>query len=210
MSDRTCINSSGSIQVRFSAQHIASCCKICGFGCNGGSPLSALKYWVTNGVVSGGDFGSSVGCQPYLIQECRHGNDGLRSPCTVLTTTLKCSCNCTNPSYGVEFIADKRYGNNSYIVPNDVVQIQNDIYTNGPVVAVFEVKEDFFHYKSGVYQFVAGSSVGGHAVKIIGWGSEGGADYWLVANSWNSDWGLNGFFKILRGVDHLGIESKIV
>lgn len=28
-------------------------------------------------------------------------------------------------------------------------------------------------------------------------------------SSWNSDWGDNGYFKILRGSDHLGIESEI-
>jgi len=32
----------------------------------------------------------------------------------------------------------------------------------------------------------------GHAVKIIGWGVEKGTPYWLVANSWNTDWGDNG------------------
>ena len=34
--------------------------------------------------------------------------------------------------------------------------------------------------------------LGGHAIKILGWGVEGGVDYWLVANSWNSDWGDKG------------------
>lgn len=53
--------------------------------------------------------------------------------------------------------------------------------------------------------------LGGHAVKIIGWGTENGSPYWLVANSWNTDWGdLGGYFKILRGVDECGIESSIV
>jgi len=31
----------------------------------------------------------------------------------------------------------------------------------------------------------------------------------LVANSWNSDWGNGGFFKILRGSDECGIEGQI-
>ena len=37
-------------------------------------------------------------------------------------------------------------------------------------------------------------------------------DYWLVENSWNSDWGDEdwGTFRILRGSDHCGIESGIV
>jgi cathepsin B len=32
----------------------------------------------------------------------------------------------------------------------------------------------------------------------------------LVANSWNNEWGDNGFFKILRGNDECGIEDGIV
>ena len=49
--------------------------------------------------------------------------------------------------------------------------------------------------------------LGGHAVRILGWGVENRVPYWLVANSWNSDWGDNGFFKILRGSNECGIES---
>jgi cathepsin B len=48
------------------------------------------------------------------------------------------------------------------------------------------------------------------AVKILGWGEENSTPYWLVANSWNEDWGDNGFFKILRGKDECGIEDGIV
>lgn len=61
----------------------------------------------------------------------------------------------------------------------------------------------------GVYKHVTGEMLGGHAIKILGWGVENGTPYWLVANSWNSDWGDNGFFKILRGSDECGIESTI-
>ena len=46
--------------------------------------------------------------------------------------------------------------------------------------------------------------------RILGWGVERGTPYWLVANSWNYDWGSNGTFKILRGQDHCGIESNVV
>ena len=44
----------------------------------------------------------------------------------------------------------------------------------------------------GVYRHTSGSVLGGHAVKMIGYGVEGGTKYWLVANSWNSDWGEKG------------------
>lgn len=39
---------------------------------------------------------------------------------------------------------------------------------------------------------MSGKYLGGHAVKVIGWGSENGTPYWLVANSWNANWGLQG------------------
>ena len=51
-------------------------------------------------------------------------------------------------------------------------------------------------YKSGVYSHTTGYLEGGHAVKLIGWGSEGGKDYWLCANSWGPNWGINGYFKM--------------
>ncbi len=82
--------------------------------------------------------------------------------------------------------------------------------TNGPVTAAFTVYEDFPTYSSGVYQHTTGSALGGHAIKIIGWGVESGTPYWTVANSWNESWGDNGTFKILRGVNHCGIESQVV
>lgn len=66
-----------------------------------------------------------------------------------------------------------------------------------------------FFLRSGVYQHVTGKELGGHAIRILGWGEENGTPYWLIANSWNSDWGDNGYFKILRGSDHCGIESSI-
>ncbi|PSN46924.1 hypothetical protein C0J52_14918 [Blattella germanica] len=61
--------------------------------------------------------------------------------------------------------------------------------------------EKDLHY--GVYQYLSGSFLGGHAIRMLGWGvdSETGTPYWLCANSWNSDWGDNGFFRILRGKD---------
>lgn len=82
--------------------------------------------------------------------------------------------------------------------------------TNGPVEASFTVYQDFLTYKSGVYVHKTGSAVGGHAIKIMGWGVLNNQPYWLCANSWNNQWGDNGFFMILRGVNECGIESNIV
>jgi len=73
----------------------------------------------------------------------------------------------------------------------------------------FTVYEDFPTYKSGVYKHVSGSQLGGHAVRLLGWGVENGEDYWLIANSWNEEWGNGGTFKIARGNNECGIEGNI-
>ena len=65
-------------------------------------------------------------------------------------------------------------------------------------------------YKSGIYQHVEGSYLGGHAVKLVGWGVEDGIEYWKIANSWNEDWGEDGYFRIVAGKDECGIESQCV
>ena len=70
--------------------------------------------------------------------------------------------------------------------------------------------EDFVEYKVCVYQHIEGDLLGGHAIKIIGWGVENGVKYWLCVNSWNEFWGDRGYFKILRGENHCGVEANIV
>lgn len=53
------------------------------------------------------------------------------------------------------------------------------------------------NYKSGVYKHTTGGYLGGHAVKIVGWGeTDDNVPYWIVANSWNTSWGLDGYFHM--------------
>lgn len=47
----------------------------------------------------------------------------------------------------------------------------------------------------GVYQHRAGKVLGEHAARLLGWGEESGTPYWLLANSWNSEWGDNGLYE---------------
>lgn len=59
MSDRICIHSNGERQVSVSAEDVLACCETCGFGCLGGDPEAAWKYWTDVGIVSGGDYRST-------------------------------------------------------------------------------------------------------------------------------------------------------
>ncbi|MED6109873.1 Cathepsin B-like protease 2 [Stylosanthes scabra] len=104
----------------------------------------------------------------------------------------------------------KHYSVNAYRVKSNIHDIMAEVYKNGPVEVSFTVYEDFAYYKSGVYKHITGVELGGHAVKLIGWGtSDDGEDYWLLANQWNRSWGDDGYFKIRRGTNECGIEEDV-
>jgi len=61
-----------------------------------------------------------------------------------------------------------------------------------------------------VYHHVTGALLGGHAIKIMGWGVENGTDYWLVANSWNGDWGDKGVCHFIYAYVMISLYDKIM
>jgi cathepsin B len=196
MTDRTCIKSNGTAKVYISDEDILSCCPTCGFGCGGGWPIQAFKFWNNPGVVSGGPYGSKDGCRPYSIAPDAHS-----------AATPKCVRQCQQ-GYPVAYPQDEHRGSTYFSIQGGAAGMQQEILKNGPIVACFNVYEDFYHYTSGVYHHVSGSFLGGHAVKVVGWGIEKNVPYWLVANSWNVTWGQQGYFKIQRANDECGFESQ--
>ncbi|KAL6079734.1 Cathepsin B [Balamuthia mandrillaris] len=190
LSDRFCISSNSTVRKLMSAQHQVDCdssCKqpvlgtSCNSGCNGGYMDQAFIYLGEEGTV-----GES--CKSYVGEDETCSDFVCDSGETTATTFYAEGCN--------QVIS--------------VEHIKREIYENGPVVAGFTVYEDFYDYDGGVYDTQEGSAEGGHAIRMLGWGEEDGKPYWLCANSWGTDWGENGYFKILRGENHLGIESYVV
>lgn len=88
--------------------------------------------------------------------------------------------------------------------------IEKALVRDGPLQTAFSVYQDFFHYESGIYHHITGELMGGHAVEIVGYGAETGTEYWIIKNSWGSDWGESGYFRILRGVNECGIEQTVM
>jgi cathepsin C len=101
-----------------------------------------------------------------------------------------------------------------YYGASDEDSIKHELM-NGPVVMSFEPKEDFMYYKGGVYksgqnQLHQEWEQVDHAVLLVGFGQDEGAGYWQLQNSWGTDWGENGYFRMARGIDESGCESIVV
>lgn len=67
----------------------------------------------------------------------------------------------------------------------------------GSITGCFLVYQDFFAYRSGVYRHVSGEAAGGHCVEICGYDDNQAC--WICKNSWGTQWGEAGFFRIGYG-----------
>jgi cathepsin B len=181
LSDRFCISSDSKTNVILSPQALVSC-DSSNQGCQGGDLQLAWQFLQGSGI-------PTDACVPYQ---------------DMTGATVPCPTQCQGGGAFTVYKAASSYQLNS------VANIMADIVKNGPVEVAFDVYQDFIHYTSGVYVHHNGSLLGGHAVKAIGWGvSDTKQDYWIVANSWGTTWGIDGFFWILKGVNECGIESNV-
>eukprot|EP01120_Amphizonella_sp_Union-15-10_P006748 TRINITY_DN220_c0_g1_i2.p1 TRINITY_DN220_c0_g1~~TRINITY_DN220_c0_g1_i2.p1 ORF type:complete len:338 (-),score=64.17 TRINITY_DN220_c0_g1_i2:103-1065(-) len=76
--------------------------------------------------------------------------------------------------------------------------LQEFVYSAPTSVAIDASHSSFQFYRSGVYyESACSSSRLDHGVLVIGWGVDR-TDYWLVKNSWGTDWGMNGYIQMSR------------
>ena len=205
MSDRYCIGTG--INTRISSEDLVSCCFICGMGCEGGNSYPSWLWFRHHGLVTGYIFNDTTTCRPYTITPCAHFPGEGRPVCPKNhSKTPKCVKKCI-PQYPKTYEEDLKYATDIYSV-SGAKHMQAELYKNGPIQANFQVYEDFKTYKSGVYQHKTGGFLGGHSVRIVGYGVENGIPYWRVANSWGVTWGDKGFFKFLRGANECQIEYE--
>ncbi|CAD6198912.1 unnamed protein product [Caenorhabditis auriculariae] len=207
-SDRLSIISDGKIKASISPQQLLSCNQHRQRGCEGGYLDRAWWYIRKLGVVS-------EECYPYVSGVSREPGHCL-IPKRNYTNGQGIRCPTGHPDSTAYKMTPP------YRVSNREEDIMTELITNGPVQATFLVHEDFFMYSGGVYQHSGLASQKGagavgegyHSVRVLGWGvdhSTGRAiKYWLAANSWGSDWGEEGLFRIIRGENHCEFESFVI
>ncbi|MFC1461528.1 C1 family peptidase [Verrucomicrobiota bacterium] len=89
----------------------------------------------------------------------------------------------------------------------DVDAIKTAITTYGPVDAAVYVGTDFQNYTGGIFEDARTNCYSSpcyytpvnHAIALVGWDDNGGAEtngYWILRNSWGTSWGSNGYMRI--------------
>mmetsp|Transcript_18808 Transcript_18808/g.41160 ORF Transcript_18808/g.41160 Transcript_18808/m.41160 type:complete len:353 (-) Transcript_18808:252-1310(-) len=146
-------------------------------GCDGGLPSHAFEYIKYTGGID-----TELG-YPYKAK------DG------------KCA-------YNAKAVATK-VAKSVNISQGDETALKEAVGLHKPVSIAFDCEDDFMFYKDGVYSSQnCGSQPSdvNHAVLAVGYGTEGG-QHWIIKNSWGTDWGVDGYFKMQRDTNMCGVAT---
>ena len=74
------------------------------------------------------------------------------------------------------------------------------VATRGPASVSMDARWSTFRlYDGGIYDEPRCNELWlGHAVGVVGYGEENGLKYWILRNSWGTDWGEKGYARMIR------------
>ncbi|CAF1330228.1 unnamed protein product [Rotaria sordida] len=170
--------------IQLSPQQIVDCSSDGNFGCNGGDFLPTVNYLSAKG----GKIATEAS-YPYGVKEdsCRK-ND----------------------------INEIELGQVEYeeIPVGDEQKLAEALTNNGPMYIAFDaMHKDFMYYQSGVLEIDSCRNdpyILSHAMTLVGYGydEELQKPYWIIKNSYGTDWGENGYLRVAKDAGNMcGVAS---
>jgi cathepsin L len=142
-----------------------------------------------------GNWGN-LGCEGGLMTEAMNyiiANKGIDTENSYPYEGVQGTCNFTKANIGstLSNMVNVSTGNETDLMLKVAV---------APVsIAIDASAASFQFYSSGIYWSYECSSTNlDHGVLAVGYGAEGGEDFWIVKNSWGASWGNNGYILMIR------------
>ncbi|KAI5056357.1 hypothetical protein GOP47_0028175 [Adiantum capillus-veneris] len=156
-----------------SEQQLTSCAPTStGNGCNGGPRLSTLDWVINNGLASEEDY-------PYFSGNA--GDPGV--------------CKDPKPPVSLQISGQVR------VSANNEMALLIALADRPVAISMQSDTRDFQLYTHGIFTGEGCSPPRtGHAMVVVGYGTENGSDFWIVKNSWGANWGESGYIRVMRGI----------
>jgi len=150
----------------------------------------------------------NAGCDgglPWLAYEDIIKNNGLPAEAAYPYTGEDGTCSNANPL--VAKIS------NWTALSTDPTQVITYLYSNGPLSITLNA-DMLMSYNTGIITGTPDdcpNSGSDHAVLLVGYGKNAtsGTPYWLVKNSWGTDWGMEGYFMMESDNGLCGINACV-
>eukprot|EP00096_Caligus_rogercresseyi_P003164 TRINITY_DN157_c0_g2_i1.p1 TRINITY_DN157_c0_g2~~TRINITY_DN157_c0_g2_i1.p1 ORF type:complete len:630 (+),score=116.89 TRINITY_DN157_c0_g2_i1:138-2027(+) len=198
LSDRIKIKRKGQWpDVNISPQVLISCGP--NEGCHGGEAQNSHEWIHNHGI-------TDETCSIYLARGHDNG-----APCTKTEICRNCepgADTCYEPKVFPKYYIDE-YGAVEGSSPKEQeLNMMKEIYHRGPIVCSIAVTEELVkNYTGGIFNDKTGDKNLVHDISVVGYGHENGENFWRIRNSWGTYWGEKGYFRLVRGINNLAIES---
>jgi len=147
-------------------------------GCNGGNPPTAYQYVITTGGQE------TEAAYPYT------GQDGT---CKFQKSKVEAT------------ISDWKYACSE----EDETTLKENVATKGPLSICVDAA-NWQYYQGGVMTGwqCAWINLLDHCVQAVGYDMTASTPYWLVRNSWSTDWGEQGYIRLQYGDNTCGLTNE--
>mmetsp|Transcript_17935 Transcript_17935/g.15840 ORF Transcript_17935/g.15840 Transcript_17935/m.15840 type:complete len:425 (+) Transcript_17935:630-1904(+) len=184
-------------QLALSPQAIINC--KAGGDCSGGNHVDVYRYAQKTGI-------PHASCEQYIAHNSEEG-------CSAFNVCRECIGpapaknetgfeNC----WAVEDYT--HYYSSNVRAFSGVQAMKEEISTYGPISCGIDSTPKFHNYTEGIFSETGKTSIN-HIISLVGYGAdqETGEEYWIGRNSWGTNWGEMGFFKIKMNGDNNGVET---